>query len=225
MLFEPCVEARDGNTWSRPDLDPPALEDAGSFSGPPALCDDKKHFSLGYHVCALVSVMRRRLTWSWGGRSRRTVAAPALAPGTDTPAYHWERSGAPRSPPRADAPPTATYAAQTHTENNNTTTNKWYNICEEWTEQEHHPGHLLLRRAPVLLQHLQQVIMFSIKLCHLLPVELQQLAGRPQIRQTLRDGGQRRLTLRAELRTDPNTAKEDETLKSVAFGIQDNVRK
>lgn len=67
--------------------------------------------------------------------------------------------------------------------------------------------------------------MFSIKLRHLLPVELQQLAGRPQIRQTLRDRGQRRLTLRAELRTDPDTEKEDETLKSVAFGISDNVIK
>lgn len=60
-------------------------------------------------------------------------------------------------------------------------------------------SHLLLSAASVFLQHLQQVFMFSIKLSHLLSVELQQLTRRPQVRQTLRDGGQRRLT------TDTNT--------------------
>lgn len=48
---------------------------------------------------------------------------------------------------------------------------------------------LVLRDAPVLLQHLQKLLMFHVKLGDLLSVELQQLSGGTQVRQPLVDGG------------------------------------
>lgn len=56
-----------------------------------------------------------------------------------------------------------------------------------------HTVHLVLCGASVLLQHLHQIIVFSIKLGDLPPVELQQLSGGAQVGQALSDGGQGRV--------------------------------
>lgn len=50
-------------------------------------------------------------------------------------------------------------------------------------------SHLVLCDASVLLQHLQQLLVFPVKLSDLLSVELQQLPGGTQVRQPLMDGG------------------------------------
>lgn len=52
-------------------------------------------------------------------------------------------------------------------------------------------SHLVLRVPSVLLQHLQQLLMFLIKLGDLLSVELQQFPGWTQVSQSLLDGGKR----------------------------------
>lgn len=52
-------------------------------------------------------------------------------------------------------------------------------------------SHLVLREASVLLQHLQQLLMFPIKLGDFLSVELQELPRRTQVCQSLMDGGKR----------------------------------
>lgn len=51
--------------------------------------------------------------------------------------------------------------------------------------------HLVLCAPSVLLQHLLQLRLFLLKLCDLLSVEVQQLAGRAQVSQPLVDGGKR----------------------------------
>lgn len=52
-------------------------------------------------------------------------------------------------------------------------------------------SHLVLRDAPVLLQHLQQLLVLLVELGDLLPVELQQLPGGTQVGQPLLDWGKR----------------------------------
>lgn len=52
-------------------------------------------------------------------------------------------------------------------------------------------SHLVLCAPSVLLQHLLQLRVFLVKLGDLLPVEVQQLAGRAQVSQSLVDGGKR----------------------------------
>lgn len=51
--------------------------------------------------------------------------------------------------------------------------------------------HLLLCAPPVPLQHLLQLRLLLVKLGDLLSVEVQQLAGRAQVSQSLVDGGKR----------------------------------
>lgn len=53
--------------------------------------------------------------------------------------------------------------------------------------------HLVFCDASVLLQQLQQLLMFHIKLGYLPSVELQKLPGGTQVRQALMDGGKRGL--------------------------------
>lgn len=81
-------------------------------------------------------------------------------------------------------------------------------------------SHLVLCAPSLLLQHLLQLRLLLLKLGHLLSVEVQQLAGRPQVSQPLVDGGKRGVSVFGST----NIGSERRTLLSQITDVAGNMK-
>ncbi len=133
-------------------------------------------------------------TWSLVGHFLHKAAETVLSPGKGRPACHSERFAALQSLPHAVVAPSVAYAGRISGTERRPVRNR--RIHSGVPEKQRHirllaVSHLVLCDAFVLLQHLQQLLVLSVKLGDLLSVELQQLPGGTQVRQPLMDGGKR----------------------------------